>query len=187
MAGIHNPLASLYMRAIGIKVGRSVKLAGFPVAVRTGKSMLEIGDGCIVNSAFLSNLAGLYQRSVLVARGSAKLIIGRNTGMSGVTVYAKREIRIGDDCLIGANCKIFDNDFHPSDPEERLKNPNAGKSAPVHIGNNVFIGCNSLVLKGVTIGDNAVISAGSVVVKDIPANCLAGGVPAKVLKVFSVD
>lgn len=187
MAGLHNPLAALYMRALGIKMGRKVKIAGFPVAVRTGKSVLEIGDGCVVNSAFLSNLAGLYQRSVLVAREGAKLTIGRNTGMSGVTVYAKQEISIGDNCLIGANCKIFDGDFHPADPKERLKNPNGGKCAPVHIGNNVFIGCNSLVLKGVSIGDNSVISAGSVVVKDIPANCLAGGVPAKVLKVFVDD
>lgn len=184
MAGLHNPFATLYMKAMGIKLGRKVKFAGLPVAVRTGDSVMEIGDGCVVNSAFLSNLAGLYQRTVLVARGGGKLTIGCNTGMSGVTVYAKKEITIGNNCLIGANCKIFDGDFHPADPEERLKNPNAGKCAPVHIGNNVFIGCNSLVLKGVNIGNNSVISAGSLVVKDIPANCLAGGVPAKVLKEF---
>lgn len=114
--------------------------------------------------------------------GGGILRIGGGSGLSGATVYAKQEITIGERCLIGANVKIFDGDFHPSDPQERLENPNAGRTAPVHIGDNVFIGCNSIVLKGVTIGDNAVISAGSVVVADVPAGCLAGGNPAKVIK-----
>ena len=186
MAGIHNPLGTLMCKAQGVRLGRKVKFVGLPVCVCTRGSVMEIGDGCTVNSSFLSNLAGLYQRSVLVARGGV-LRIGEDTGLSGATVYAKQEITIGENCLIGANVKIFDGDFHPADPQERLANPNAGKTAPVHIGDNVFIGCNSIVLKGVTIGDGATIAAGSVVVKDVPAGCLAGGNPAKVLKRLAGD
>lgn len=182
MAGTHNPLAALLMRLQGVELGRGAHLCGFPVCVRTRGSRIAIGAGCTLNSAFLSNLAGLYQRCVLVARDGAELVVGDGTGMSGATVYAKESVRIGSRCLIGANAKIFDTDFHPVDPEERLASPNAGRHDPVRIGDNVFIGANSIVLKGVTIGDNSVVAAGSVVVKDVPANSLAGGNPARVIR-----
>lgn len=182
MAGLNNPFAHLLAKAQGVKIGRRVRFVGVPAIVKTRESIMEIGDNCIVNSSFLSNLAGLYQRSVLVARDGATLRIGSGSGLSGVTIYAKDSIEIGRNCLFGANVKVFDTDFHPSDPEERLANQNAGKKRPVKIGDNVFIGANSIVLKGVSIGANSVVSAGSVVVKDLPANCLAGGNPAQVIK-----
>lgn len=185
MAGIPNPFAQLMVRAQGVRVGKGVKFVGLPVCIKTGGSRMSIGSGCIINSSFLSNLAGLYQRTILVARGGATLAIGSGTGMSGATIYAKSGIEIGSNCLLGANVKVLDSDFHPSDPQERLANRNAGKTKPVHIGDNVFIGCNSIVLKGVTIGSNTTIAAGSVVVSSIPANCVAGGNPAKVLKTFA--
>lgn len=182
MAGIANPLVNIIAKIQGVKLGKGVRFIGVPAVIRTSNSKMEIGDRCTINSSFLSNLAGLYQRSVLMARDGGSLRIGRNTGLSGVTIYAKSHIEIGNDCLIGANVKIFDTDFHPSDPELRRKTPNAGKVAPVTIGDNVFIGANAMVLKGVTIGDDSVIAAGSVVVKDVPAGSLAGGNPAKVIR-----
>ena len=182
MAGIANPLANLMARIQGIKLGKGVRFVGIPAVIRTRGSRMEIGDRCTINSSFLSNLAGLYQRSVLIARDGGTLRIGHDTGLSGATVYAKTYIEIGSGCLIGANVKIFDTDFHPSNPEVRRKNPNAGKTAPVRIGDNVFIGANAMVLKGVAIGDDSVIAAGSVVVKDVPAGSLAGGNPARVIR-----
>lgn len=182
MAGIHNPVGTLLARIQGVRLGREVRFVGIPLIAKTRGSKMSIGSNCAVNSSFLSNLAGLYQRCILVARDGGELKIGENTGLSGATVYAKESIEIGRDCLIGANAKIFDTDFHPADPEERLANPNAGKRAPVRIGDNVFIGANSIVLKGVSIGSGSVIAAGSVVVKDIPSGVLAGGNPAKVIK-----
>lgn len=182
MAGIKNPLVPFFLRCIGVRIGKKSKFVGIPVCVKTGNSTMVIGDNFTCNSSFLSNLAGLYQRSVLVARFGGSLVIGNNVGISGATLYAKQSISIGDNCLLGANVKIYDNDFHPSDPQERLKNPNNGKSKPVVIGNNVFIGANSMVLKGVTIGDNAVIAAGSVVIKNVPAGYLCGGNPGQNIK-----
>lgn len=76
--------------------------------------------------------------------------------------------------MVGANTSIGDRDDHP----ERL----GTSPQPVHIGNNVFIGMHCIVMKGVTIGDNSIIGAGSIVTKDIPANCIAAGVPCKVIK-----
>ena len=136
-----------------MRLGREVRFVGIPLIAKTRGSKMSIGSNCVVNSSFLSNLAGLYQRCILVARDGGELKIGENTGLSGATVYAKESIEIGRDCLIGANAKI-----------------------------NVFIGANSIVLKGVSIGSGSVIAAGSVVVKDIPSGVLAGGNPAKVIK-----
>lgn len=108
--------------------------------------------------------------------------------MSGVTLYARNSIKIGNHCIIGGNVKILDNDFHPANPEIRRKTPvDNYDSAPIEIGENVFIGVNSLILKGVKIGDNAVVGAGSVVANDVPSNVLVAGNPAKLIKYFKKE
>lgn len=94
------------------------------------------------------------------------------------------EIRIGDMCLIGANVTIADTDFHAISPSGRRYNndPRAISCSPVLIGDNVFLGTGTIVLKGVRIGDNSIIGAGSVVTADIPPNSIAAGNPARVLR-----
>lgn len=167
----------------GIKYGKNLNLYGFPVIAKTSGAKISIGNNCHIKSSFFSNLVGLYQRSIIVAKGAGIITIGDDVGMSGVTLYAQSGITIGDKCIIGGNVKILDNDFHPSDPKIRFETPCEHYGIkPVCIGKNVFIGCNSLILKGVTIGDNAVIGAGSVVSSDVPAGAVVGGNPAKVLK-----
>lgn len=172
-----------------IKVGKGLHLYGLPVIVSTNKNKgIIIGDNCHIRSSFLSNLVGLSQRSIICARGDGRIEIGNGVGMSGVTIYAIKYIKIGDRCIIGGNVKILDNDFHPADPEVRRKTPcEHFNSAPIEIGDNVFIGANSLILKGVKIGDNAVVGAGSVVVKDVPNNALVSGNPAKLVKYFKIS
>ena len=167
-----------------IKVGKGLHLFGLPVIVSTNRDGgVEIGTNCHIRSSFLSNLVGLSQRTIICARGNGKIVVGKGVGMSGATIYARNFIKIGDHCIIGGNVKILDNDFHPADPEVRRRTPvDNFDSAPIVIGNNVFIGVNSLILKGVTIGDDAVIGAGSVVTKDVPANALVAGNPARVIK-----
>lgn len=174
-------LYNLLYKMMGVKIGRSVKLQGLPIIVNKGK--ISIGNRSVVKSSFLSNLLGLYQRSIIVTRNKDAVIeIGENVGISGVTIYARKEIKIGSHTRIGANTKLMDNDFHPVDPQLRLECSQDIATKPIIIGENVFIGCNSLVLKGVEIGDNTTIGAGSVVTKNIPANCIAAGNPAKVIK-----
>jgi len=99
------------------------------------------------------------------------------------TFIAENEsIYIGSNTLIGTNCEIINSDFHDLDPLKRQNgNP---KTAKVHIGENVFIGSNVKILKGVIIGNNSVIANGSTVTKSIPENCIAGGNPAKVIKLL---
>lgn len=183
MSGIKNPFPKLMMLVQGIKFGKKCSFYGMPVIIQKNKGSIVIGQNVTINSSFTSNFIGLYQRSVIIARDGGRIVIGDNTGLSGATIYARNLIKIGKGTLIGANTKILDNDFHPVDPELRRINPNDSiKSKPVVIGDNVFIGCNTIILKGVTIGDNSVIGAGSVITCDIPAASLAAGNPARIIR-----
>jgi len=136
---------------------------------------------------------------------------GKNVWITApIFVDYGENIHIGDNCEINMNCVFLDCNTitignnsgigpsvqifavgHPAEPNERL-NKELGEtlgtwktsSAPVTIGNNVWIGGGSIILPGVTIGDNTTIGAGSVVSKDVPANCLAVGNPCRVIKTF---
>ena len=92
-----------------------------------------------------------------------------------------KSITIESNCLIGTNVEIINSDFHDLNPENRFGGKNI-KRESILIKSNVFIGNNVKILKGVTIGKNSVIANGSVVVKSIPENAIAGGNPAKVIK-----
>ena len=172
-----------FIKLNGVKLGQNVKLIGWPCIFRFPGSAVEIGDNCLIRSNFWSNLIGLYQRTIIIAKRGGNIRIGNNVGISGSTLYAWESIEIGDNTLIGANCKIMDSDLHPLDAAERnANNLDKVKTAPIVIGKNCFIGCNCLILKGVTVGDGAVIGAGSVVTKNIPAGAVAAGNPAVILR-----
>ena len=140
--------------------------------------------GGIINSSPYSNMLGLWQRTIIVARYGGKIEIGDGFGISGSTIYSFQSIKIGKNATIGANCKIIDNDFHPLESDKRIAglNEEYTKRAPILIGDNCFIGMNSIILKGTTLGDNVVVGAGSVVHGSFPANCIIAGNPAKIIK-----
>lgn len=94
------------------------------------------------------------------------------------TILDMAEVKIGDNCLIGPNVGLY-TAGHSIEPEGRNQ---GGYAIPITIGNDVWIGGSSVVLAGVTIGDNSIVAAGSVVTKDVPANVIVAGNPAKVLK-----
>ena len=136
---------------------------------------ISIGDRCTFNSSSRFNARGINHRCILeTGKPGAVLKIGNRCGFSGCSIVADKEVIIGDHVMVGANTCIGDRDDHP----DRL----GTSPQPVHIGNNVFIGMHCIVMKGVTIGDNSIIGVGSIVTKDIPANCIAAGVPCKVIK-----
>jgi len=101
-----------------------------------------------------------------------------------VTILDIREVRIGDHCMIGPGTLIT-TVGHPLSPMKRRNH--AGIAQPVKIGDDVWIGGNCTILPGVTIGNNVVIAAGAVVTKDVPDNCVVGGVPAHVIKEIDDD
>ncbi len=135
--------------------------------IRQGRgTRLVLGDGV---GFFRGN------RLVLQADG-AELSIGEGTYLNwGCTVVARQRVEIGQWCAIAWNVSIMDSDFHRLD--------GAGPTTvPVRIGNFVWIGANVTILKGVTVGDGAVIAAGALVTEDVPAAALVAGVPARVVR-----
>ncbi|CEG25578.1 maltose O-acetyltransferase [Bacillus sp. B-jedd] len=93
------------------------------------------------------------------------------------------EVRFGDNCMLAPGVHIY-TATHPLHPVERNSGREFGK--PVTIGNNVWIGGSAVINPGVTIGDNAVIASGAVVTKDVPANTVVGGNPARVIKYIEI-
>ena len=124
-------------------------------------------DEIIVNQPFYCD----YGKQISVGR--------RFFANFNFTVLDEARVTIGDDCFIGPNVSIY-TACHSTDPAER--NSRREWARPVSIGNNVWIGGSVTILPGVTIGDNVTIGAGSVVVRDIPSDCVAAGNPCKKIK-----
>lgn len=160
-----------------------------------GRSVLHIGKGAKVKIGSNFICRSGYDEAIdnsecskITVRDGAKLCIGDYSGISNSVIYCDKEITIGNSVNVGAGCMIFDTDFHSTDwrdRENRRSDTINRKSKPVHIGDCVFIGTRSIICKGVTIGDRSMVAAGSVVVKDIPADELWGGNPARFIKKLS--
>jgi acetyltransferase-like isoleucine patch superfamily enzyme len=164
-----------------IKVSYSTRFYGIAVFYRRPTTKIEIGKNCHFISDFTTNLVGVNRKCILGTHADFAVIqIGDGCGFSGTVIGAAENIKIGNNVFCGANTLITDFDWHAVDP--KLRKSGKSKSAPVIIEDNVWLGINSVVLKGVTIGQNTVIGANSLVIKDIPANVIAGGNPCKVIK-----
>ncbi len=178
---VYNYLIHFLCYIKGVKIGREVVFNGFPIIRRIENSIILIGDNCTFNSAKFSVPAGLQKPCIFVTyREKAEIIFGNNFGASGVTVVAAKKIEIGDNVLIGAHSMIIDTDFHHADPKKRNLTSDVPARAII-IEDNVFIGTNCMILKGITIGKNSVIGANSVVINSIPENSIAIGNPCKVV------
>ena len=126
---------------------------------------------------------------------NASCKIGDFSLINGAMIMANERIEIGKHCLISWNVGIADSDFHPLDAARRRidtmalapfykdRPPRPDITArPVLIKDNVWIGFNAVILKGVTIGENSIIAAGAVVTKDVPANVVVAGNPGVIVK-----
>ena len=142
-----------------------------------------IGPKTRIFSHPFSNMIGLSQRCFIIAKGG-NINIGAGVGMSGCTIYSMDSITIGDNTDIGAGTKIIDNDFHPLPYTQRypIEQKDKVKKSSIKIGEGCFIGTNSLILKGTTLGKNVVVGAGSVVCGTFPDNVIIAGNPAKVIR-----
>jgi acetyltransferase-like isoleucine patch superfamily enzyme len=145
------------------------------------------GKGCLVVGAEnwfgykLAPSSGNGQILLQPRAPEAKVVIGnRNAFSNNVSLLAMGSVVIGNDCLVGDHTTVIDWDGHEIDPIKRKYG--VGQISPVHIGNNVWIGSRVMVLKGVTIGNNSVVAAMSVVTKSVPPNCVVGGNPAKFIR-----
>lgn len=161
-----------------MRLGRACSFYGLPIFRRLPGSSIVVGEGCQFRSAPWANLIGLNRACIVTTIGGSALIdIGRDCGFSGTVIGSAASITIGSRVMCGANTTITDTDWHPLDAAARQ----AGgfpDPAPVIIGDDVWLGMNVTVLKGVAIGDRTVVAAGSVVSRSLPADVVAAGQPA---------
>lgn len=146
---------------------------------------MSIGENFVCQSSSLASI-DCQNESKLQVEENGFLQIGNNVGMSSVIIHCWNHIVIEDDVKIGAGCMIFDTNFHNTDPEIRCTTDcrSTIATAPVVIKDHAFIGTRCIISKGVTIGRNSIVAAGSVVVKSIPDNEVWGGNPAKFIKMI---
>ncbi|MEI6555022.1 MAG: acyltransferase [Paludibacter sp.] len=171
--GYHN-----YVNAVwwGVEIKGDIRFDGRCYFQRYPKSRITINSKCQFRSRINSNLIGINRPcSISTLSEIAVIEIGTNCGFSGTVIGAVKYIKIGNNVRCGANTLITDSDWHWDDYR-------SGEPSNVIIEDNVWLGVNSVVLKGVTIGENTVIGANSVVTKSIPPNAVAAGNPCKVIK-----
>lgn len=177
------PYARLYFAMAGVPWRRGWRLYGVPIIQRHRHSEMTIGEYMELRSTVRGNPLGANHPCILTTRRpGARLVIGDFFGMTGGSVVCEESITIGSRVIVGCNTVISDTDFHPLDAARRRENPLDGATKPVTIDDDVFIGMNSLILKGVRLGEGCVIGAGSVVTRDVPAGAVAAGVPAQVVR-----
>lgn len=164
-----------------IFLGRGCRFYGSPIFRRAPGSRIVVGERGTFRSAVWSNFAGINHPCILATLGENAIIrIGDDCGFSGASICSEKSVIIGRRVMVGANSCIYDTDWHPVDPARRATGE-AGASIPVIIEDDVWLGANVVVLKGVTIGAGSIIAANSVVTKSIPPGVVAGGTPARPL------
>lgn len=175
----------------GYRYGRNLCVCDKVYLKGIGK--VVIGDDFIFTSGssinpICRNIIG----AIYTMTPEAVIEIGNRVGISSACLWAKERITIGNDVVIGGDCLIMDNDAHSHDYLKRRRDYeteatsvvrfNNIPSSPIEISDDVWIGARCQILKGVHIGARSIIAAGSVVTKDIPSDCIAGGNPAKVIR-----
>ena len=179
VGAVYTPIAKTLFIFNGVKYGRGLHVNGLLKVIVTRRGRVKIGRGLRMNSGNNYNVIGRQQKCIFWVEGT--LTIKDNVAISASAIICNHQITIGNNVVIGGNTVIYDTDFHSLDAGLR-NNPAMDRVnahwAPVTVGDNVFIGAHSTILKGVTIGDNSVIGACSVVTKNIPSNEVWAGNPA---------
>lgn len=176
---------------LGVNYGKRLRVHNKVYVL--GKGQISIGDDFHFTSGDCLNPICRNIRGVLyVPFKESKIEIGDGVGMSSTCIWAKEHIIIGNNVNIGGDCLIIDNDAHPHfykfrrlNYERNLEKDEYYKnipSEPIEIEDDVWIGARCQILKGVRIGARSIIGAGSIVTKDIPEDCIAGGNPCKVIR-----
>lgn len=157
-----------------IEWGRDVQIEG-KLVIR-GQGRVVIGDGCV----FLES--GDRPNTIAVEHADALVIIGAGTSLNGTAINALERVAVGHECTLGP-CSISDSDYHPVDPLSRIHGE-GGRSLPVTIGDRVWLATGVIVLKGVTVGDEAVVGAGAVIRSSVPPRTVVVGDAQRVVKEF---
>lgn len=169
----------------GVKFHRDFIGFGIPILDINMKGSFSIGKRFRFNSGKYHAMGGRQQQCYFVVAKGGQLTIGDNVGVTSVALICHNKISIGNNVKIGINTVIYDTDFHSLDARMRNSYPerlDGVKSKPVIVHDGAFIGGHSTILKGVTIGKNSIIGAGSVVFEDVPDEQVWAGNPARYVR-----
>jgi acetyltransferase-like isoleucine patch superfamily enzyme len=176
-------VARARLRLHGASVGRHLRVRGPLRFYCHPNGRVRIGDDCRVQSGFAGNPVGGASRMAIWVGPGGSLDVGDRVGLSNSTIVCMDAVSIGDDVYLGGGSSVYDTNFHSMDAEQRSRPRNLGvRTAPVAIRRHAFVGGHTLVLKGVTIGEAAVVGAGSVVRASVPAGEVWAGNPAHRLR-----
>nr|WP_329608386.1 acyltransferase [Nostoc sp. CMAA1605] len=191
------------LRKIANKLDRGTVRSSRNLCIKTGdactltSNVKVYNHPCNPEAIILGN--GVMIDGTLEVYKQGKLLIDDNTFIGNSRIFCTTNVYIGKGCWIADHVFIMDSDLHPISPKRRLEDAiNFSKgifpdvyrdipNAPVSINNSVWIGVNSTILKGVTIGEGAVVGAGSVVTKDVPPWTIVAGNPARIIREIPED
>lgn len=176
----------LLLRSLGATTGRNARIPG-KLHLSLWGGVIIIGDNLYYSSGNGVNPLCANDRGALHVERGGRLTIGDNVGMSSTRIWVSKEVSIGSHVNIGGGVVITDTDAHPIDWRQRRKGGEGTLAAPVRIADDVWIGANTTILKGVTIGARSVVGAGSVVTRPIPPDCIAAGNPCRVIRKLSAQ
>lgn len=152
-------------------IGKNSLLRDSNIFIKGNNNIIYIGDDCVVNNT-----------SIILDNEGSEIRIGNKTSIAKVQIVSLEpyKIEIGEDCMLSYDIEIRNTDSHKIYDKNTNKRINEGSS--INIGNHVWLGMRAIILKGVTIGDNSIVAAGSIVTKDVKANTIVSGNPARQVK-----
>ncbi|HPA78767.1 MAG TPA: acyltransferase, partial [Kiritimatiellia bacterium] len=173
-----------FLRGCGCSCGPEFRVYGRIWIRMKERGAIRIGRSVTLISRFGANLVGLTSPVVLDCRRGGHIEIGDCSGCSGAVISSHSSVKIGRHVKIGGNVRIYDHDFHSLDFQVRREAEDQLQiqTRPVEIGDDVFIGANAIILKGVSIGARAVVGAGSVVSRNIGPDEIWAGNPARLIR-----
>lgn len=180
---VDNIVAPLWLRLQGVELGKGCLFKGVPVVHLSTRARIRLGKGVALYSRLRSNPRGLPHPTILAALGNGAAIrIGDRAAMTGVSINCRDRVEIGDWVQIGPGACLWDNDGHPLNADERRERDNRyARSAPIVVEQDAFIGARAIILKGVTIGQGAMVAAGAVVTRSVGVGEMVAGNPARPL------
>jgi maltose O-acetyltransferase len=173
--GLRQVLGRLKLSCYGVRVGRGLRASGVSIL---NHGDITVGDDVSMKARPQGTN---YSCSLRTYYAESLIEIGHRARLNGTVIHCNCHVRLGCDVWLGPGVIVCDNDSHPPVLSLQLRDGRPPE-APVVIEDGVWIGMRSTILKGVTIGRNTIVAAGSTVTRSLPANVLAGGVPARVIK-----
>ena len=174
----------LFIKNNNIILDGKLKIKNKPLVHVLDGTSLIIGKNVTLNSKNSKYHVNMFSPvKIYIDKIGAKIKIGNNTRIHGSCLHAYKSIEIGENCLIAANCQIFDTSGHDTllnDPSKRIMT--FGVMKPIVIGNNCWIGTSAIILPGTILGNNCIVAAGSIVKGEYKDNSLIGGNPEKFIK-----